>query len=368
VPLQVRSGGGAPKPVLFDGEQQSLAAGRCDEALSVNAGAIGYFRVAYDQPTLKQNTQSFGSLPEADRIALLDDQWALVGAGAQPLSSYLALASAMGDTPNQRAWEQITDALETIEAAERGSAGHAAFTAYARSVIKPLSVKLGWDARADEAPGMQKLRRALLTDLGSWGDAEVLAEARKRFAAFVADRKAISADDQAMVLAIVATHAGAAEFEQLHAVAKSASNETEMRRYYAALMRVRDPALAERAAAIALSDEIPKQADMVRIYLVNGLADQHPQLAWSVFTGNSERLLAPHQPFGPMILAQYSPNTYWRAAPLDQMEAWIKARVPADLLPNLARGMEVARFKLSEKAMLVKAADAYLGSKLAQTN
>jgi len=132
VPLQVRSGTGAAKPVLFDGEQQSLAAGRCDEALSVNAGAIGYYRVAYDQATLKQNTQDFGSLPEADRIALLDDQWALVGAGAQPLSSYLALASAMGDTPNQRAWEQISDALETIEAAERGSAGHAAFTAYAR--------------------------------------------------------------------------------------------------------------------------------------------------------------------------------------------------------------------------------------------
>ncbi|MYN20955.1 M1 family peptidase [Rugamonas sp. FT107W] len=368
VPLQVRSGTGAPKPVLFDGDRQSVPAGRCDEALSINAGALGYFRTAYDDATLARITQSFASVPEADRIALLDDQWALVAAGAQPLASYLALASAMGDTANQRAWEQITGALDTIETAERGTAGHAAFAAYARSIVKPLSVKLGWDARADESPGMQKLRRSLLADLGGWGDPDVLAEARKRFAAFAADRAAISADDQLMVLAIVARHATAAEFEQLHAIAKSARNETELRRYYTALMQVRDPALAEKAAAIALSDEIPKQADMARIGLVGVLGGEHPQLSWSVFTQNSERLIAPHQPFGPMILAQYTPEMFWRALPPEQLEAWIKGKVPADLLPNLARGMEVARFKLAEKAMLVKATDAYLAGKQARAD
>ena len=368
VPLQVRSGAGAAKPVLLTGEKRSVAAGRCDEALSINAGVIGYFRAAYDDATLAQNTRAFGTLPEADRIALLDDQWALVGAGAQPLSNYLALASAMGTTPNQRAWEQITGALDTIEAAERGSAGHAAFARYARSVIKPLSVKLGWDARPDETPGMQKLRRSLLIDLGAWGDQDVIAEARKRFAAFVADRKAISADDQAMVLLTVANNASAADFEQLHAVARSARNETEMRRFYTALMRVRDPELAKQAAAIALSDEIPKQADMVRLTLVGTLSDEHPQLAWSVFTQNVERLIAPHQPFGTVILAQYSPEIFWRAVPLDELEAWIKGQVPADLLPNLGRGMEAARFKLAEKTMLVKSTDAYLGGKVARAD
>ncbi|OFA04344.1 M1 family metallopeptidase [Duganella sp. HH101] len=368
VPLQVRSGTGAARPVLFDGDQQSMAAGRCDEPLSVNAGALGYYRVAYDGFTLTQNTASFGTLPEADRIALLDDQWALVGAGEQPLGSYLALASAMGATPNQRAWEQITGALDTIETAERGTPGHAAFAAYARALIKPLSTQLGWEARPDEAPGMQKLRRALLADLGKWGDQEVIAGARQRFAAFVADRKAIAADDQAMVLQTVAANATAADFAQLRAVAKSARNETEMRRFYTALMRVSDPALAKQAAAIALSDEIPQQADMVRMTLVGVLADEHPQLAWSVFAEHTERLLAPHQPFGPMILAQYSPEMFWRALPPEALEAWIKGRVPADLLPNLGRGMEAARFKLAEKAMLVQSADAYLGSKAARTD
>lgn len=365
IPLQVRSGTGAPRALLLDGSASGVAAGRCDETLSVNAGVVGYYRASYDAATLALNTRGFGAMGDGDRIALLDDQWALVGAGAQPLANYLALASAMGASQNQRSWEQITGALADIESAERGTAGHAAFAAYARSLLKPLSLTLGWEPKADETPGVRKLRRALLSDLGRWGDREVLAEARKRFAAFAADRKAIEADEQAMVLAIVAQYASEADFEQLHAIARSAGNETELRRYYQALTQVSDPALAARAAAIVLSDEIPKQADGVRFGLVASLADQHPALAWSTFRAHSERLLAPQQPFGPMILAQYSPEIFWQAAPLDEMEAWLKGQVPADMAPNLARGMESARLQLAQKARLAQAADAFLGAKVA---
>ena len=369
VPLQVRSGSGAARPVLLDGSASGIAAGRCDEPLSVNANAVGYYRSTYDAATLALNTRGFGAMADGDRIALLDDQWALVGAGAQPLASYLSLASAMGTAQNQRSWEQITEALATIESAERGTQGYAAFAAYARSLLKPLSLTLGWDPKADETPGVRKLRRTLLADLGSWGDQDVIAEARKRFAAFAADRKAIEADEQGMVLSIVARNASAADFEQLHAIAKGAKNETELRRYYQAMTQVRDPALAAQVAKIALSDEIPKQADGVRFALVASLADQHPALAWSIFTANTERLLAPQQPFGPMILAQYSPEIFWQALPLDQLEAWIKGQVPADMAPNLARGMETARYRLAQKAKLSQSADAFIaGAKVASAN
>jgi len=119
---------------------------------------------------LQANTKGFGTLPEADRIALLDDQWALVEASRQKLPAYLALASSMGADLDERAWDQITDALGTIEYDERGTPGHEAFAVYARSIIKPVAARLGWDARADETPGLQKLRRTVIEDLGSWGD------------------------------------------------------------------------------------------------------------------------------------------------------------------------------------------------------
>lgn len=368
VPLQIRSGSGAARAVLLEGSASGIAAGRCDEPLSINAGAVGYYRSVYDDATLARNTRSFGTLPDGDRIALLDDQWAMVGAGVQPLSHYLALASAMGTAQNERSWEQITAALATIDNAERGTAGHAAFNQYARALLKPLSLTLGWDAKTGDTPGVRTLRRTLLTDLGTWGDPDVIAEARKRFAAFAADRKTIDVDDQGMVLAIIAHHASAADFAQLHAIAKSSSNETEMRRFYQALTQVEDPVLAAQTAQIAMSDEIPKQADGVRFQLVASLALQHPALAWATFNANTDRLLAPLQPFGPMILAQNTPEIFWQALPLDQLETWIKVRVPADMAPNLARGMETARYRLARKTELAHAADAYIGSTVARAN
>jgi aminopeptidase N len=360
VPLRVRVGTGAAQAVLLPRDGLTIPAGRCDEALSVNADAVGYYRADYDDATLAVNTARFGKMADGDRIALLDDQWALVEAGARPLSSYLALAAAMGTDLNQRAWEQITGALDSIERDERGTPGHDAFMVYARTVIKPLLAQLGWDAKADETPGIQRLRRTVIADLGAWGDADVVAEARKRFAAFITDRASVRPDDQAMLLGIVGQNASAADFAQLHAIAKDARNQTELQRYYTAMMRVRDPALASQAIAIALSDEIPQQAATARLSMVLTVYNAHPALAWSTFQQNVDPLMAPFQPNGPFILAQYVPEIFWNTVPLEELEPWVRQHVPAEVLPNLARGMETARFNLAEKTMLVKAADAYV--------
>jgi aminopeptidase N len=361
IPLQIRSGThAAPQSVLLTRDGQTVQAGRWDEPLSVNADAIGFYRVLYDEPTLQINTKVFGTLFEGDRIVLLDDQWALVKSGAQTLPTYLALASSMGSDLNERAWDQITGALGTIEYDQRGNPGHDTFTAYARKIIKPVASNLGWDSKPDETPGIQKLRRTVLRDLGEWGDAEVIAEARKRFEAYVKDRNAIGPDDQEMILAIVARNADEATFKQLHDIAKSARDETELRRFYISLMLMRDPKLAEQAMPIALSDEIPTQADSLRLEMIGALTDWHPLLAWNTFTTNSDMLLKPFGPFALQIVARYIPQGYWNAVPLDQIEAWVKAHVPAEMAPEIARGMDEAQFQVALKKVLVPATDNYL--------
>jgi aminopeptidase N len=361
VPLQIRSGAaGTPQSVLLSREDQSVEAGRCDEPLSVNADAIGFYRAVYDPTTLATNSKNFAHLRDGDRIALLDDQWALVESGIARLPSYLALASSMGADLDTRAWEQITHALETIEYAERGTARHDAFAAYGRSILRPAFDRLGWDARPGETPGVQRLRRTLIGDLGTWGDPAVIDEARKRFRAFVIDHNAIAPDYRAVILSVVANYADAATFDQLHVIAKAATAQAEVRRYYVALMQVRDPQLAARSVQIALSSEIPPQAESIRLQLIFALAREQPQLAWNTFTKNSEKLLAQQVSFAPLIVAQFVPEIYWNATPLSDLEAWVRARVPAEMSSAVARGMETARFKLAEKTALVREADAYL--------
>jgi aminopeptidase N len=361
IPLQIRLGvSGTARPLLATQDNQTTPAGRCDEPLSLNAGAIGFYRTQYDHATLQTDTKNFGSLPDTDRIALLDDQWALVLSGAEALPSYLALASAMHDDLDTRAWEQITQALGTIEHDERGAAGHGAYAAYARSVIKPVADQLGWNAKPGETPDVQRLRRTLIGDLGTWGDQSVIEEARRRFKAFMANHGTLSPDDQTVVLSIVAEYADAATFEQLHALAKAAGNEPELERYYSALMSVRDPALAAQAAKIALSPEIPPQADATRLQFIAQLAENNPQLAWREFRDNSEKMLAPFAGDGPMVIAQYVPRIFWDGVPLSELESWIRAHVPAEMSSFIDRGMQKARFDLDKEKVLVAATDSYL--------
>jgi aminopeptidase N len=364
IPLRMRLGAGAgaggnpaPQSVLLQQDGQRVAAGRCDQPLSLNADTDGFFRVAYDDALLRLNTRQFASLPDGDRIALLDDQWALVESGRQPLDSYLALAGAMGAHPNERAWNQILGAIDTIERAERGTPGHDAFVAWARALVKPVASGMGGAPAQGETAGVQRLRRNLNAHLGAWGDQDVVADARRRFAAFLLDRGSLAPDEQATVLTIVAQNADAAAFDQLHAIAKSAKNETEVRRFYPILMRVRDPQLAAQAAAIALSPEIPPQADVLRLGLVLALAGEHPQLAWNTFTSQLDRLTAANPGNRPNVLAKTAPEVFWAGIPAATLRSWLKDHIETGMSDTLDDSMRTVGFRQDEKMRLVEAAD-----------
>lgn len=361
IPLQLRVGtAAAPRSVLLGQAPQSVVAGGCEEPLSVDADAIGFYRVRYDVDTLHTDSREFERLPGADRIALLDDEWALVEAGTEPLSAYLTLAASMGRRLDARAWQQIGGALATIEFDERGAAGHDVFAAYARSIVRPAFVQLGWDEKPDETPDVQNLRRTLIARLGAWGDRQVIDEARRRFNAFMQDHSTIAPDDQSVILSVVAQYADAATFEQLHALAKTATDESELRRFYSALLNVGDASLAEQAARIALAPEIPPQAASLRMGLILILAGNHQALAWSTLTHNAEALFAPYARYAPLISAQQIPPRFWSGVPLPELEAWVRTQVPAEMGANIERGMQTARFKLAEQQALLPAADEFV--------
>ncbi len=361
IPVRIRIGvDGEAQAMVFESDGQSAPAGHCGEPLSLNPDAVGYYRVQYDAAISEANAARFAELRDGDRIAMLDDQWALVEAGSGTLGSYLALAGAAGSGLDARVWQQIAGALADIEYDARDTPAHAAAAAYARSLIKPVAQRLGWDARPDETPAVQELRRVLIRNLGVWGDPEILEGARSRFAAFVKDHGAISPDDQPGILSIVALYADAATFAQMHDIAKSAQDETEQQRFFLALMGVGDPALAVQAAAIALSPEIPPQGARWRMRLVVRLANLHHQLAWTTFKNNAQILLAPNPKYAPLIMAESVPVLFWDCVPLDELEAFVRERLPAEMAPNIARGMEGARFNLAEKERIVPAVDAYL--------
>ena len=361
IPLRLRSGaGGAPQSALLSAHAQNLRAGRCDESLSVNADTMGFYRVHYDEATLANNTRDFASLPVTDRFALLDDEWAMVKNGREPLANYLGLVGAMGDSLNARAWGQIAEALGSIENDEMGLPGQASFSAYARSLIKPVADRLGWMPRPGDTPAINGLRRTLLVRLGTWDDPQIIAEARRRFAQYLKDPRTVAADDQSMIFGIVAHNADQATFDKLHAIAKSAQDRALLQHAYLSLSRVSDPKLASQVTEIALSSEIPPQASGMPYSLLTALAQLHPDLSWEAFHSTDRDLLAPFGAEAPVILAESVPQIYWRAVPLADIDAWLTPRIPKALATEKQHFMDWARLRLAERNAVVSAADRYV--------
>ncbi len=160
----------------------------------------------------------------------------------------------------------------------------------------------------------------------------------------------------------MAANADAATFDQLHAIAKSARNVTEIRRYYGALTSVRDPNLAVRTMQIALSSEIPPQAAQLRFRLISQASGYNPDLSWQFMKKNYDELLRPFGPLAGGYAAQTLLETYWRGAPLDQIKTFVSAKVPTEMSPFIAKGLERAQFDVAERQTLDAAADTYVAT------
>ncbi len=361
IPLRIRTDFAvAPHYEMLVDDGQRVPAGRCEEPLSLNADDIGYYRVKYDSQTIRNNLASFPRMPDADRIALLDDGWALTLVGSEPLSDYLALASAMGSDLDATAWTQIDGALERIAYDEYNLPTYPRFAAVARSLVRPAVDSLGWTSKPGESADVQQLRRVLLGSLGEWGDTDVIHEAQRRFGEFVTTRSAIPSDDQAFILSIVAQYADAQTFDRFHALAKSATDNTEIRRFYTALMNVRDPALAERALQIALSSEIPPQVSDQRIFMLAQLAIRHPRLSWDAFTAQTDLVMAPYVGISALVYTQNIPQMYWGGIPQGELETWIRGHLSKEFSDSADAGLADAHTHLAERSILMPAVDEYM--------
>ena len=358
VPVGIASGSGTSAYTMLSARDQTgIPAGSCSEPLRANAGDIGFYRVAYDAQTLATNTKAFGTLPDEDKIAMLDDQWALTLAGKTDLKTYLALANAMGSDHDTRAWTQIVGSLGTIERDERNKTGHDAFTAYARTLVHPLFDSLGWDAKPDDAPPVRTLRNRVIGALGQWGDPGIIAEAKKRFAAFVADRSTLTPDEQNVVLGIVGTYADQATFDQIHAFAKAAKNQTEAERFYFALESAKDPKLAEQGMEIAISNELPPQAASSVPGMVFSNVDWNPSLAFAFGKAHGKQVFKAFTGMDMVFLALFVPPAFADAAPLDDVQTWITSLVPPGSDAYIQRGMSSAKLRLQLKSRIVEQAD-----------
>ena len=244
----------------------------------VNAGQPGYYRVQYAPTQLAALIRQFPALSSADQIGLLNDTAALGSAGYQPLPDFLEVARQVRPGMNPLVLRTATQQLENIGVLYQGLPGKTAFDAFARKLLQPWLQQVGWAAMDGEPGNTKLLRTSLLQALGdAFDDPAVIGRARELYRSWLKGQNALPGEQRAPVLDIVAVHADASTWEQLHDQARRAANPSEKAELYTLLGRARDPHLAQRALDLTLTDEAEVT---VRPEIITKVASWHPELAF----------------------------------------------------------------------------------------
>jgi len=287
VPVAVRGGDGNVVRTLVDG-QGSVTLPGCSGPVLVNAGQKGYYRTLYAPAQFKALAAGFATLPVVDQLGVMMDAGALATVGLQPEADLLDLTAKVPLDASPDLWLQVAGTLGGIDDLYEGDAKQqAAWRKYALSRLSPKFARLGWENRDGDSAQVKQLRARLIGTLGTLGDQNVVAEARRRFAAFQADPASLSPDMRRTVLGIVARNADAALWDQLHAMAKKETSSMIRDQYYSLLAAPKDEALAKRALDMALTDE-PGATNSAG--MISSVSREHPELAFDFAVAHREQV------------------------------------------------------------------------------
>ena len=340
VPVRAARGGSEWRGIVSRDKAADVSLGGAGAAI-VNAGQTAYFRTLYDRPLLAKIDAAFAQIDAADQLGILNDTRALGYAGYEPLSDFLALALQSTPKFDPLVLGTIASRIEGLHTLYNGLPGQAAFDKFGLTILRPLFASVGWTAKPGESQNTTLLRADLLSALSALNDEAVIAQAHAYFQTYLNDPKSLRAELRHSVLAIVALHADASTWEQLHALAGKASTPLEKQQLYVFLGTARDPALANRALLLALTDEPPLT---IRPSIVGAVSRLYPEMAVDFASAHWDQITVSLEPDS---RAEYVPSLAGNSRDLKtipKLDAFAAAHIPADARGDVVKARAAIRF------------------------
>jgi len=230
------------------------------EWVIVNAGGPGFYRVRYAPDLLTRLTPHLQeNLSAVERFNLVNDTWATATAGLTPMTSYLDLVGLFRDETDHNVWTAILGSCHYLYRL-LGPQQRPALQARIRTLLGPITTRLGWSPQPGEHELISQLRGDLLGALGTLGDdAATQVEARARYAQYKTDRASVDPNIVPALISIIAYAGGPAEYEEFRANSKTAKTPQEEQRYQFALAGFRQLDLLERTLAMTVNGEVRSQ-------------------------------------------------------------------------------------------------------------
>jgi puromycin-sensitive aminopeptidase len=264
VPLAVKLGSGQSSQLVtgeLDAEtgELKLPAQGPDPWLLGNAEGSGFYRVAYEPAALAALAAHREALLPVERISLLNDQWALVRAGA-PVIAHLPLVDGFAADPARVVLETVMGQLAYLEDVVLSDGDRSAWQRWVSGLLSPHLRRLGWDPPASESVDDRMLRPTVIEVLGVvGGDAALRAEAKNRVVRWLTDGSGLHPSVLGAALRLAAAQGDSALYDRLLAKMREAQAPEDRDRLLSALGAFEDPGLVGRALLASIGPDVRSQ-------------------------------------------------------------------------------------------------------------
>jgi puromycin-sensitive aminopeptidase len=226
-----------------------------------NAGAAGFFRVAYDQRGLHELAQHLGDLAPAEKVALLSDQWALVRAGKAEIAAFLDLCSAFGAEEDHAVLDELGGRLAQVVQRLVADRDRSRFQDFVAELLGKQMDAVGWDPKSGEDDAARLRRAALVRTLGLTARSQpVMSEAVARLERYLSGQgNALEPNLYDAAVTIAARAGDLARFDQFLARFRSETDPAFRRRFLFSLAAFEAAEPCRRAQELAFTDTVPLQ-------------------------------------------------------------------------------------------------------------
>jgi len=267
--------------------------------VDANEKHAGFYRVKYAPAALTQlGRAAVGSLDATERVALVDDAWALVQRGETPLSAWLDLVAQLQGEPTPEVNGEIESGLGFLEQYLLDERDRPLFAGFVVELFGPLWKKLGWEARPGESDPQRQLRGTVLSALGHLARSKEIVEgARARLQAYL-DKPAAFDGTVGEEIVSINAHAGSgAVFDRFLERLRASTEPEEHARFLRALGDFEEPQLVQRTLGLLLGKDVRVQ-DLGRVLAAPLYQKATRGPTWAYFKVHYDALKAKAPPYG----------------------------------------------------------------------
>ncbi len=246
---------------LLSQRQQEFKLPACPPFLDLNAGALGYYRSGYGREAMAALApQVERELSPVERLAMVDNEWALVRAGGHDIGTFMRLAGGMGAERAAETMSELGGHLRYVTDYLASDADRQQYEAWVRGLLGPAIRELGWTATSSDSDERRALRAAVFYTLGySGNDPQAFAQAEKLLRDYMQNPASVDPTELDAVFSLAAMHGTPALYDQLLARTKNAPSPDVYYRYLFALTEFRQSQLLQRTLDYALSPAVRSQ-------------------------------------------------------------------------------------------------------------